>query len=128
MNPIALSPIILFHIITGLVALILGPFVHLQKVKAWVTTRLGRIWIIATLCSVVSSFGIYGPEGASVLHLLSLFTLGAILLAGRYFKQGKVERHQRLLVAAYFFVIIAFFYSLRPGRYFGQIWNFLIEK
>lgn len=130
MSLFELSLLLQFHIYTGFLSLLVGPIVHLQRSNKWAATSLGRLWIITTLCSAFSSFAISGPagDGPTILHLISIYVIGTVFAAGYFFKKGRFDRHQRSMVGAYLGVIVAFLYALRPGRYFGQIWQLFLGQ
>ena len=67
-----------FHTVCGILAIIVGTkslFSH--KVIA-LSTKSGRLYIVLTIFTAVSSLGIYQHGGFNIAHLLGVFTLIAV--------------------------------------------------
>lgn len=114
------GPVIVLHALAALAGLVLG-VAQLTLPKG--TTRhrvMGWAWVVLLGAVAASSFAIhslrqFGPF--SLIHLLSLLTLGYLPLAVLAARRGRVERHRRLMLGLFAgALVIAGFFSLAPGR------------
>lgn len=106
-------PLIWLHLATILVATALTPVMLLCVRGDRRHRRIGKLWIAAMLVTAISSLFIHvsGPGRFSVIHLLSVWTLGQVPLIWWTARQHNVARHRRavhgmvigaLLVAGFF--------------------------
>jgi len=117
---LAAPPLIQFHVFAALGALFLG-LVQFALPKGTAVHRLsGRIWVGLMAAVALSSFGITGAGGAgrwSWIHLISLYTLAALLLAMRQAQRGKVRAHRISMISLFLgALIITGAFTLLPGR------------
>lgn len=87
--------------------------------------RLGWIWVIGMALTALSSFGIselrlVGPY--SPIHLLSVFTLAALVYAIVNIRRRNVVRHRRAMLGLVYGALIgAGAFTLLPGRIMHQV-------
>jgi len=115
-------PIIAFHTVAALTALVLGIAVLLRP-KGTATHKLtGRIWVAAMAITAVTSFWIQElrhGDGFSPIHILSIITLAALARAIYAIRHGNVKAHQRAMISAFAGVLIAGAFTLLPNRIIG---------
>lgn len=114
------SAVIQIHAWAAMLALVLG-IAMLARKKGTPSHRWsGRIWAMAMLLAVLSSFFIHELRtwGAwSPIHVLSVITL--VLLARAYaaIRQRKVQLHAELMKATFYnALLLATFFTFLPGR------------
>jgi uncharacterized membrane protein len=117
---LAASPAIQMHAFAALAAFALGA-VQLTAPKGTIPHRLfGWLWAGLMLTVVLSSFFIHeirlwGPW--SPIHLLSIFTLVLLPMAGWRARRHDVRRHQRAMVGLFAgALVIAGLFTFLPGR------------
>ncbi len=117
-----MPPIIAFHTVAALTALVLGIAVLLRP-KGTATHKLtGRIWVAAMAITAITSFWIQElrhGDGFSPIHILSIITLAALARAIYAIRHGNVKAHQRAMISAFAGVLIAGAFTLLPGRIIG---------
>lgn len=117
-----MPPIIAFHTVAALTALVLGIAVLLRP-KGTATHKLtGRIWVAAMAITAITSFWIQELRhgaGFSPIHILSIITLVALIRAIYAIRHGNVKSHQRGMIGAFAGVLIAGAFTLLPGRIIG---------
>lgn len=117
-----MPPIIAFHTVAALTALVLGIAILLRP-KGTATHKLaGRIWVAAMAITAVTSFWIQElrhGEGFSWIHILSIVTLIGLARAIYAIRHGNVKAHQRAMISVFAGVLIAGAFTLLPGRIIG---------
>lgn len=113
------------HALAALAAIILGA-VQLAMPKGTNIHRvIGRLWVGLMAIVALSSFcifeirvwGLFSP-----IHLLSLFTLAALVKAVRSARIGKIARHKTAMQALYALaLLLTGLLTLWPGRVMHQI-------
>lgn len=113
------------HALAALAAIILGA-VQLAMPKGTNMHRvIGRLWVGLMAIVALSSFcifeirvwGLFSP-----IHLLSLFTLAALVEAVRSARIGKIARHKTAMQALYVLaLLLTGLLTLWPGRVMHQI-------
>lgn len=114
------SPIIQLHVVSAVLALILGPFVIYGRRKLRVHKIMGYVWVLAMGAAALSSFGIHsfpliGPF--SPIHLLALFALWSLFEGMRHIFQGRVTLHSVVMRSLYW-----------RGLCVAGLFNFLPER
>jgi len=117
---LAASLPIKIHVAAALGALGLG-IVQLAAPKGTVPHRLlGWIWVAMMVIVSASSFliqelRVVGPW--SPIHLLSIFTLAALVLAVRHARRHNVRAHKRAMLMLFAgALVVAGLFTLLPGR------------
>lgn len=113
------APVIQFHVVCALTALILGPFALYGR-KSRSHKIVGYVWVTAMVGLAVSSFFIHsfpvlGPF--SPIHLLSLFALWSIFEAMRHVFAGRIALHRLVMRNLYWYgLIVAGLFNFLPDR------------
>jgi uncharacterized membrane protein len=123
------TPVIETHAVAAVVAVIIGLSILIAK-KGTATHRfLGRLWWLAMIVTVLSSFAIQelgGLMGWSWIHLLSIYTLLALIMAIIYIRRGNVAAHRWTMLVSLAGLLIAGTFASLPGRRMGDLLNALI--
>jgi uncharacterized membrane protein len=110
----ALTTIGIIHTVISLMAVASGAIALIRNKKITWTTNLGKIFVITTIITCLSGFGIYQHGGFGKAHVLGIITLlvqTLALVAGKNSRPfGKVSLYIETL--AYSFT---FFLHLIPG-------------
>ena len=77
---LGLSNLGIFHTVVGLFALTCGCFLLARDKEITTGTRLGRIYVAATLITAVTALGIFRRGGFGPPHVLAILTLIALLV------------------------------------------------
>ena len=72
------------------------------------------------LLTAVSSFGIKSDGRFSWIHILSVVTIVSIVAGVIAIRSGRREMHLRCMRGAYIGLLIAFLFTMAPGRLLGQ--------
>ena len=117
--------IIQLHTYCALLSILIGAIQFMRK-KGGSSHRLfGRIWVGLMAIVALSSFAIFeirllGPF--SPIHLLSLLTLGTLVVAIQAARAGNIQRHKQALASLYGFgLVLAGAFTLVPGRILHQV-------
>lgn len=111
------------HLLTAVVAFLIG-LIQLLSRKGTVRHKwLGYLWVVLMLTICLASFGIKEIMpmsvvfGYSPIHLLSIWVLFQVF-RGLYFARiGNIIKHKRCMLSTYFGgLIIAGVFTLMPGR------------
>ena len=113
------------HAIAALAALAVGT-AQLLRAKGTVSHRwTGRIWVV--LMAYVAASGFFISEFKSfgyfsVIHLLSLFTLGSLVWAVWAARTGRIAVHKRAMTIMFFLaLVLTGLFTLYPGRTMHQV-------
>jgi uncharacterized membrane protein len=123
----ALTPAILVHLATAIPAALLGAVILSRRKGTTVHKMLGRVWVVLMLVTAVGSFGIQTSGRLSWIHILSVVTIVSIVAALISIRRGNREAHRRSMQGAYGGLMIAFAFTLLPGRLMGQWLRQLVE-
>ena len=116
----AIPGVVLIHLLSVIPAMVLGAIILWRRKGSPVHKIFGRTWIALMLTTAVISFGIRSDGHLSWIHVLCvviIVTIAAGLLAIR---RGKVKPHRRCMQGTYSGMVIAFLFTLAPGRLLGQ--------
>lgn len=116
----AMSTSVLLHIVTAVPAMLLGGAILWRPKGTFIHKLLGRIWVALMLVTAVGSFGIKSSGQFSWIHILSTVTIVSIVAGLIAIRRGRRRTHQRCMQGAYTGLIIAFVFTLLPGRILGQ--------
>ncbi|MBM3347696.1 MAG: DUF2306 domain-containing protein [Betaproteobacteria bacterium] len=114
------SNAILIHLFAAVPAMLLGAFVLLRPKGTVIHKLLGRLWIALMLITAVGSFGIKSDGQFSWIHILGVVTIVSIDAGLIGIRRGRRGTHQRCMQGAYSGLLIAFVFTLLPGRMVGQ--------
>jgi len=126
MTALLQSPwIIQLHTYCALLSILIGAVQFMRKKGGRSHRLLGRIWVGLMAIVALSSFAIFeirllGPF--SPIHLLSLLTLGTLVVAIQAARAGNIQRHKQALASLYGFgLVLAGAFTLVPGRILHQV-------
>ncbi len=107
------------HLGAALLALVLGAVVLMRRKGTASHKRLGRTWVALMVLVAVSSFWILeirNGAGFSFIHLLSAWTLLALILAVRAIRLGDVRAHKKFMIGTFLGLAGAGLGAFAPGR------------
>ncbi|MBX3611095.1 MAG: DUF2306 domain-containing protein [Hydrogenophaga sp.] len=126
-----LTPLIAIHLSAALAATVIGPIALWARRRGHVRTRLhraaGYAWVTLMLVTSVSAvfirdFKLPNLAGYTPIHLLVPITLGTLAIAFWYLAKGRIQAHQRSMLALYIGgCLVAGSFTLMPDRYLGQL-------
>lgn len=117
--------IIQLHTYCALLSILIGAVQFMRKKGGRSHRLLGRTWVGLMAIVALSSFAIFeirllGPF--SPIHLLSLLTLGTLVVAIQAARAGNIQRHKQALASLYGFgLALAGAFTLVPGRILHQV-------
>ena len=120
------TPVIAAHAVMAGLALAVGARL-LAGVKGTTLHRvLGWSWVVLMAGVASSSFWIF-RGGYSWIHLLSVYTLGALAVAVGRARRHEVRGHRRAMISLYVAaLVITGLFTLLPQRLLGQaLWGSL---
>ena len=92
------------HVVTALIALIVGIYVFSRRKGTKLHRNLGKFWVVMMALVAMSSFfihqlkvwGLFSP-----IHLLSIFVLGSLVQAIWMARTGNIEAHRRIMAGLF---------------------------
>ena len=117
--------IIQLHTYCALLSILIGALQFMRRKGGSSHRQLGRVWVGQMAIVALSSFAIFeirllGPF--SPIHLLSLLTLGTLVVAVQAARAGNIQRHKQALASLYGFgLVLAGTFTLVPGRILHQV-------
>jgi uncharacterized membrane protein len=119
------QPVIQFHVILALLAMILTATIFSLPKGSPLHRRLGWAWVVVMALIALSSFRIHtlrwiGPF--SPIHLLSLLVLCSLYVAVRAARTQDIRTHQRIMKSLVLYgLLITGAITFMPGRLMHQI-------
>jgi uncharacterized membrane protein len=119
------APVIQLHLVAAVLALGLGT-AQLIRTKGTASHRvLGRVWVVLMLVAASSTFWIQElrPGTYSWIHLLSLWTLFAVIVGFIAIRRGNVRRHGGFMIGTFVggLLIAGGFAVFGEGRLIGRL-------
>lgn len=118
---VTFSPVILIHILTALLAVLVGAAVFLVRKGTPAHRLLGRSWVFLMATTALVSFAIQTKGHLSWIHLLSTATLFWLVKAIVDVRRGKLQSHLRIMRGTYVGLVLAGLFTLLPQRLLGQL-------
>ncbi|KMO38655.1 membrane protein [Methylobacterium variabile] len=119
------SPVVQVHAAAAIAALVLGALKFGLRRGGARHRIAGRIWVGLMALVALSSFGISGLRQIgpfSWIHGLSVFTLGALVLAVVCARQRRIAAHRWAMIGLYLgALVITGLFTLLPGRIMGHV-------
>ncbi len=119
------SPVIQVHAAGALAALVLGALQFGLRRGDGRHRLMGRLWVGLMAVVALSSFGISGLRQVgpfSWIHLVSVFTLAALVRAVLYARRGNIRAHRRTMIGLYLgALVITGLFTLMPARIMGHV-------
>jgi len=106
------------HVVSVLVALVLGPVQFALPKGTRLHRRIGWAWFVAMLLAALSSAFIrdINEGGFSAIHIFTAWTLVSLPLAVWTARRGHIRAHRGTMVGLYVGLVIAGLLSIAPGR------------
>lgn len=113
------------HMITAIVALIIGGVVFFRSKGTSKHKALGKTWVMLMVIVALTSFFIHELKtwgSFSPIHLLSVITLFILVVSIRAIRRGDVKRHKSAMVGLYFGgLVLSGLFTLMPGRIINRM-------
>ncbi|MGH1356369.1 MAG: DUF2306 domain-containing protein [Thalassovita sp.] len=126
LSPLLAAPLpIQFHAVAALALIPLTITIFLIPRGSSLHKKLGWAWVLGMMIVATSSFwiselrtwGAFGP-----IHLLSIYTIGALVFAIISIRRRKVKSHRRAMLGLVYGALIgAGLFTLLPGRIMNQV-------
>jgi uncharacterized membrane protein len=120
-------PLIFFHLMTAIAALLLGAVVLLRRKGTGSHRALGWAWVLlmgstALASAFIRDYRMPNIAGFTPIHLLTLTVAVTLPLAIWYIRRGNVIGHRKTMRSLYFGgCIVAGFFTFAPGRFLGSL-------
>ena len=117
--------VIQIHMISALLALILGIIIFWRKKGTTSHKLYGKLWVCLMVIVALSSFFInelrtFGPFSA--IHILSVISLVSLIQAIYTIRKGNIRRHQIIMQGLFYGGLVgAGIFTLMPGRILNRI-------
>jgi uncharacterized membrane protein len=116
------TPLIAVHALAAAYVLLLGPVNVFRRQRDRVHRTIGYTWVAVMVITCLSSFGIFGAEGFSLLHGLSAYTLFSVGAGIWSVMRGNRLAHRYNMVGAYLGTLVAFLFAAAvPSRRIPQL-------
>jgi len=120
-------PLIFFHLVTALAALLLGGLILWGRKGSWNHRTLGWMWVTLMACTTLSSafirdYKLPNLYGYTPIHGFTLYVAVMLPLAVRYVRRGNLVGHRKAMKGIYIGgCVIAGLFTLLPGRFLGSL-------
>ena len=108
------------HAIVAMAAIIIGGLQLSLKKGTSLHKFMGRIWVVLMLVVSFTSFFIHKLNlwgKYSPIHLLSIWTIIAVVLGVYFARIGNIKRHKIFMVYTYWLaLVLTGFFTFYPGR------------
>jgi uncharacterized membrane protein len=107
---IGFTPLGTIHTALGLIAVIAGIISFFRYKEISSSTRLGKLYIVMTILTCLTGFGIFQRGGFNIAHVLGIVTLVVLAIAGFSHLFGRAEKY--VVTVSY---SATFFFHMIPG-------------
>ncbi|MES2958754.1 MAG: DUF2306 domain-containing protein [Pseudomonadota bacterium] len=120
-------PLVFFHLLTALAALIVGAFVLAQRKGTASHKALGWTWVVlmgstALASAFIRDYGMPNIAGITPIHAFTLLTAVNLPLGIWHIRQGNVTAHRKSMRGLYIGAcVLAGIFTLLPGRFLGNL-------
>ena len=120
-------PLISFHLVTALGALLLGLFMLLRRKGTRRHRLLGWTWVALMGSTALASAFIRDYKqpnlfGYTPIHLFTMTVAVMLPLGIWYVKRGRIDGHRKVMQRMYLGAcVIAGLFTLLPGRFLGSL-------
>lgn len=120
-------PLIFFHLVTALGALLLGLFMLLRRKGTTSHRVLGWLWVVlmgstALASAFIRDYRLPNLFGYTPIHLFTLTVAVMLPLAIWHVRHGRIEGHRKTMQGLYIGAcVIAGLFTLLPGRFLGSL-------
>ncbi len=119
------SALIQIHVLTAVLALLLGSLVLFRRKGTWLHRLGGRLWVLLMLVTALSSFGIHGIGTFgrwSFIHIVSVYTIGCLIYAVMAVRNGNIPGHKKAMQSIFIgALLVAGALSFLPGRIMNAV-------
>lgn len=108
-----LTPLGTFHTAISLIAVVAGLIAFIREKQISPKTPLGKIYVVTTIVTCVTGFGIFQHGGFGAPHVLGIITLavlGVAAVAGHSILFGRASRYVETISYS-----VTFFFHFIPG-------------
>ena len=120
-------PLIFFHLVTAVSALLLGLFILLRRKGTHSHRLLGWTWVLlmgsTALATVfIRDYRLPNIGGYTPIHGFTLWVAVMLPLAIAYIRRGNVRGHRKTMTGLYIGAcVVAGLFTLLPGRFLGSL-------
>ena len=120
-------PLIFFHLVTAVGALLLGLFMLLRRKGTASHRLLGWTWVALMASTALASafirdYRMPNLYGYTPIHLFTLTVALMLPLGIGYVKRGNVRGHRKTMQGLYIGAcVVAGLFTLLPGRFLGSL-------
>lgn len=120
-------PLIFFHLLTAVGALLLGLFMLLRRKGTRSHRLLGWTWVALMASTALASafirdYKLPNVFGYTPIHLFTVTVVVLLPLGIWYVKRGRIDAHRKTMRRLYIGAcVIAGLFTLLPGRFLGSL-------
>ena len=120
-------PVIFFHLVTALAALLLGVFILVRRKGTHSHKALGWTWVAlmgstALASAFIRDYGLPNLAGITPIHAFTLLTALNLPRGIWHIRRGNVAGHRRSMTRLYAGAcLLAGVFTLLPGRFLGRL-------
>jgi uncharacterized membrane protein len=120
-------PLIFFHLVTAVLALLLGAAMLARRKGTRSHKSLGWVWVVlmgsTTLASAfIRDYGMPNLAGITPIHAFTVITAVNLPRGVWYIRRGDVAAHRRCMTNLYVGAcLLAGVFTLLPGRFLGHL-------
>jgi uncharacterized membrane protein len=120
-------PLIFFHMLTAIAALLLGALILRARKGTWNHRTLGWMWVTLMACTTLASafirdYRLPNLYGYTPIHGFTLYVSVMLPLAVRHVRRGNISGHRKAMRGIYIGgCVVAGIFTLLPGRFLGGL-------
>ena len=124
---LATHPVVFFHLVTALAALLLGGLVLARRKGTGSHKALGWAWVLmmgstALASAFIRDYQMPNLYGFTPIHAFTLLTAWMLPQGIRQIRQGNLAGHRKTLRGLYIGAcLLAGIFTLLPGRFLGNL-------
>lgn len=123
-------PVIFFHLVTALLALLLGAVMLARRKGTHSHKAVGWVWVLlmgstALASAFIRDYNMPNLAGITPIHAFTVITAVNLPRGIWYIRQGNVAAHRRSMTNLYVGAcLLAGVFTLLPGRFLGHmLWH-----
>lgn len=120
-------PLVFVHLVTALLALVLGIVIMSQRKGTNAHRRLGWAWVVLMTTTTAASafirdYNLPNLAGFTPIHAFTVLVAVGLPRAVWFARQGRVDDHRRRMRALFYGAcVLAGIFTLLPGRFMGRL-------
>ena len=120
-------PLVFFHLVTALGALLLGLFILLRRKGTHSHRLFGWAWVLlmgstALATVLIRDYRLPNISGYTPIHGFTLLVAVMLPLAVVFIRRGNVRGHRKTMTGLYIGAcVVAGLFTLLPGRFLGSL-------